>query len=244
MTIEQRVQAHMSADELELWLELEGWEATLTAPPSIFQVLETGDGRLIGAYILRGFRAAARAGVSERHRVMELRDFAYLAFDGAKLAERFLTELEPTLNDQSPLQAAVASGEGRDNAILSLAPQLRFAAARLIDRIVRAWKLHEDELAQLLGGDSSAIRLWNEQPGEMPIHAVELVSMLLGVLRSAKLMYVPVVPTETWIRSGNDDAPFHGQSPLAFMIAGGLTAMRQVRRYLDDRAHHLTRREA
>jgi hypothetical protein len=234
----------MLASELELSLELEGWEATLTAPPSIFQALETGEGRLIGAYILRGFRAAARAGVSERHRVMELRDFAYLAFDGAKLAESFLTEPESNLDGKSPLQAAAASGEGRDEAILALAPQLRLAAARLIDRIVQAWKLEEAELAKLLGGAQAAIRLWKEQPGEMPIHAVELVSMLVGVLRSAKLGDTPSGSTETWVRSGNGEAPFNGQSPLCFMAGGGLEAMRKVRRYLDDRAHHLTRREA
>jgi Antitoxin Xre/MbcA/ParS C-terminal toxin-binding domain len=50
----------------ELLAKLDLWLATLPEPPSIFDVLETRDGDLIGAYILRAFRRATREAVLSR----------------------------------------------------------------------------------------------------------------------------------------------------------------------------------
>lgn len=50
----------------ELLAKLDKWLATLPEPPSIFDVIGTRDGDLIGAYILRAFRRAAREAVLSR----------------------------------------------------------------------------------------------------------------------------------------------------------------------------------
>jgi hypothetical protein len=46
--------------------KLDKWLATRPEPPSIFDVIETRDGDLIGAYILRAFRRATREAVLSR----------------------------------------------------------------------------------------------------------------------------------------------------------------------------------
>lgn len=51
--------------EAELLSKLEQWLAERKEPVSLLDIVETRDGELIGAYILRGFRAAARQAVLE-----------------------------------------------------------------------------------------------------------------------------------------------------------------------------------
>lgn len=52
--------------EDQLLRKLETWEASLPSPPSMQDVLGSGDAQLIGAYVLRGFRAAAAEAVRQR----------------------------------------------------------------------------------------------------------------------------------------------------------------------------------
>lgn len=54
------------ATEAELLAKLHKWLAGRRSPPSIFEVIETGDGELAAAFILKGFRAAAREAVVDR----------------------------------------------------------------------------------------------------------------------------------------------------------------------------------
>lgn len=54
------------ATEDELLAKLERWLASRPAPPNIFEVIETGDGELFAAFVLKGFRAAAREAVVDR----------------------------------------------------------------------------------------------------------------------------------------------------------------------------------
>lgn len=54
------------ATEEELLAKLERWLASRPAPPSIFEVIETGDGQLTAAFVLKRFRAAARQAVVDR----------------------------------------------------------------------------------------------------------------------------------------------------------------------------------
>jgi len=52
--------------ENELPARLEQWLADRSEPPTLFDVLATGDHELFAAFILKGFRAAARQAVIER----------------------------------------------------------------------------------------------------------------------------------------------------------------------------------
>ncbi len=52
--------------ENELLARLEEWLAGQSEPPTLFDVIATGDRELLAAFILKGFRAAARQAVVER----------------------------------------------------------------------------------------------------------------------------------------------------------------------------------
>ena len=52
--------------EGKLLARLEHWLAARAAPPTLFDVIETGDRELLAAFILKGFRATARQAVVER----------------------------------------------------------------------------------------------------------------------------------------------------------------------------------
>jgi rhodanese-related sulfurtransferase len=56
------------ATEDELLGKLERWLAGRPAPPSIFEVIETGDGQLAAAFVLKHFRSAAKQAVVDRLR--------------------------------------------------------------------------------------------------------------------------------------------------------------------------------
>ncbi len=52
----------------ELLDKLGRWLASLPAPPSIFEVIQTGDSELFAAFVLKAFRIAAREAVLDRLR--------------------------------------------------------------------------------------------------------------------------------------------------------------------------------
>lgn len=90
------------ANDDELLAKLERWLAGRPELPTIFDVIHTGDGELITAYVLKAFRSAARRAVVdrlEREQVIFPIDDAGIAgavlrvFDGLARAWA-LTELE------------------------------------------------------------------------------------------------------------------------------------------------------
>lgn len=233
MTTDRYTRSGLPADELEVSLALDKWEAAQPTPPNIFDVIETGDVRLIGAYVLRGFRQAARTAAEGQQRVMELREFAYLAFETADAAEGFLRAPDQRLDGRSPLQAAVESNTGRDQAILQLAPRLRGAAVRVLDRLSQAWGLDDEDLSSLAGADKRDLLRWREDPDVVPNAALERISALLGIFRAINTLLPQPSSADSWIRRPNQAPLFRGRSALAIMLEGGLPAIRDVRSYLD-----------
>jgi hypothetical protein len=226
-------EAPLTAEELELCLALEEWESRHPHPPNIFEVIETGDARLIGAYILRGFRQAARNAVQSHKRVMELREFAHLALDGAETAEGFLRSPDLGLGGQTPLEAASASVEGRDEAIRQLTPQLRKVAMRVFARLSAAWDLSEEEASGLLGAEPEEVRRWQENSNEAPSSAVARVSMLLGIFRAINIHLPHAGSADGWVRRPNVAPLFAGRSALELMLERGFDGISAVRAHLE-----------
>ena len=54
------------ANEDQLLAKLEAWLSTQPQAPAIFDVMATGDRELLAAFVLKGFRAAARQAVLDR----------------------------------------------------------------------------------------------------------------------------------------------------------------------------------
>ena len=75
--------------EEELMRRLEAWEAQLEKPPTIWEVVQHGDGRIAAAYITRNFRIAAKEAVRSHERAQKLRGIAVAFFADAEMLNGF-----------------------------------------------------------------------------------------------------------------------------------------------------------
>ena len=60
------------------------------------------------------------------------------------------------------------------------------------------------------------------------------LSYLVGIFKALNILYSATL-ADAWIQRPNSNRIFGGQTPLAYMIKGGLPAMQVVRRLLDAR---------
>lgn len=106
-------------------------------------------------------------------------------------------------------------------------------AIRAFFSLAGRWQLSGPEQQALLGGISrSTLQRWKrEQDALLSVDQLERVSYLLGIYKNLQVL----LPTtaDGWARRPNAAPPFGGRSALEVMVEGGITALRQVRLYLD-----------
>jgi Protein of unknown function (DUF2384) len=129
------------------------------------------------------------------------------------------------------------------NAVLSpevpaVVPPERMAAAglRAFAQIAQAWGLTVDEQLVLLGQPPrSTFFAWRKQPEKaaVPRDTLERLSNLLGIWKSLQILLPDAAAADAWLRKPNSAAPFGGDSALARMLAGNVSDLNLVRRYLD-----------
>lgn len=114
----------------------------------------------------------------------------------------------------------------------------RMAAAglRAFMRIAEAWKLSVDEQLALLGQPPrSTFFAWRKQPEKAALSrdTLERLSNLLGIWKSLQILLPDAAAADAWVRQPNTATPFGGQSALQRMLAGNVSDLNLVRRYLD-----------
>ena len=62
---------------------------------------------------------------------------------------------------------------------------------------------------------------------------LERLSLILGVWKALRLLFVEIDSSLRWLKAPNTDIPFSGQSPLNLMLRGSIDDLYSVRRYLD-----------
>jgi hypothetical protein len=117
-------------------------------------------------------------------------------------------------------------------------PAERMAAAglRAFARIAQAWGLSVDEQLRLLGAPPrSTFFAWRKQPDKaaLPRDTLERLSNLLGIYKSLQILLPDAAAADAWVRQPNQAAPFGGRSALDRMLAGNVSDLHLVRRYLD-----------
>ena len=117
-------------------------------------------------------------------------------------------------------------------------PAERLAAAglRAFGRIAEAWGLSIDEQLRLLGQPPrSTFFAWRKQPEKASLSrdTLERLSNLLGIYKSLQILLPDTVAADAWVRQPNSAAPFGGRSALERMLAGNVSDLNLVRRYLD-----------
>ncbi len=126
-----------------------------------------------------------------------------------------------------------------------LAPQVdpditaeRMAAAglRAFERIAQAWGLSVDEQLALLGQPPrSTFFAWRKQPEKAALSrdTLERLSNILGIYKGLQILLPEPAAADAWVRQPNTAPPFGGRSALARMLAGNVSDLNLVRRYLD-----------
>ncbi len=128
------------------------------------------------------------------------------------------------------------------NAVLQPLPdpvspaQMATAGLRAFARIAEAWGLTVDEQLALLGRPPrSTYFAWRKTPERavLPRDTLERLSNLLGIWKSLQILLPDAAAADAWVRQPNTAAPFGGRSALERMLAGNVSDLHLVRRYLD-----------
>lgn len=108
------------------------------------------------------------------------------------------------------------------------------AMQRAVIQLFDLWGL-TDEQASILLGDIAVRTFQRWKKGALGRVSVDLgtrLSILMGIHKALRLLFREPERTYSWIRKPNKD--FAGNSALDIMLAGQMTDLMRVRRYLDS----------
>ena len=115
----------------------------------------------------------------------------------------------------------------------------RMAAAglRAFARISQAWGLSVEEQLTLLGQPPrSTFFAWRKHPETAALSpdTLERLSNILGIYKSLQILLPEPAAADSWVRKPNTAPLFGGGTALARMLAGNVSDLNLVRRYLDS----------
>jgi hypothetical protein len=102
--------------------------------------------------------------------------------------------------------------------------------------IMTRWKVRDEDARALLGGISNGPYYEMKRNPDRLLDADRLtrVSYIIGIFKALHILHAPAL-ADQWVYLPNQNPIFAGDTPVAYMIRGGLTAMQTVRRLLDAR---------
>lgn len=110
------------------------------------------------------------------------------------------------------------------------------SAVKAFLNIMAKWDVRDEDARALLGGMSNGpfYELKKNPNRTLDADTLTRLSYLVGIFKALNILYSEAL-ADAWIRRPNTNRMFAGQTPLAYMIKGGLPAMQAVRRLLDAR---------
>lgn len=114
--------------------------------------------------------------------------------------------------------------------------QMAAAGIRAFQRIAQQWGLSVEEQLRLLGEPPRSTWFgWRKSPetAALPRDTLERISNILGIYKSLQILLPDEQAADEWVRRPNSAPAFGGQSALQRMLAGNLSDLGHVRRYLD-----------
>ena len=114
--------------------------------------------------------------------------------------------------------------------------QMGAAGLRAFGRIAEQWGLSTEEQRQLLGQPPrSTFFAWRKAPAQAALSrdTLERLSLLLGIYKSLQILLPEPAAADAWVRQPNSAPAFGGRSALERMLAGNVSDLNHVRRYLD-----------
>lgn len=110
------------------------------------------------------------------------------------------------------------------------------AGLRAFSRIAELWRLSVEQQIRLLGAPPrSTFFAWRKQPEKAKLSrdVLERISNVLGIYKSLEILLPDPKAADGWIRKPNSAAIFGGKTALDRMLAGNVSDLYLVRRYLD-----------
>ena len=114
--------------------------------------------------------------------------------------------------------------------------QMSAAGLRAFARIAAAWGLSVDEQLTLLGQPPrSTFFAWRKHPesATLPRDTLERLSNILGIYKSLQILLPDAAAADAWVRQPNSAQMLGAGTALARMLAGNVSDLNLVRRYLD-----------
>jgi uncharacterized protein (DUF2384 family) len=110
------------------------------------------------------------------------------------------------------------------------------SAIKAFLNIMAKWGIRDEDARALLGGISNGpfYEMKKKPDRTLDADALTRASYLVGIFKALNILYSKKL-ADAWVQRPNTNRIFGGQTPLAFMIKGGLPAMQIVRRLLDAR---------
>ncbi len=117
-----------------------------------------------------------------------------------------------------------------------VAKRLTPAAVRAFLKIVSVWELRGEDARHLLGGISKDAYYGLKKGGSRILGQDRMtrISLFTGVFRALNMLYRKEF-ADRWIQLSNTNPMFSGETPLAYMIRGGVPAILRVKQLLDAR---------
>lgn len=155
----------------------------------------------------------------------------------------------------------VAWNQPADLSSRTVQEKLSPVAIRAFFLLASHWKLRDEDARSLIGGmsngsfyqlkRSSATNLGVKTTGSKALGVktpsvksqgvktldqdkLTRVSLLVGIFKALNILYSNKL-ADTWVQLPNSNPIFGGQTPLAYMLRGGLLSMFRVRQLLDAR---------
>ena len=134
------------------------------------------------------------------------------------------------------MNAVIAPNRARQGPSRPSPAQLAAAGLRAFQRIATAWRLTVDDQLNLLGmPPRSTFYSWMKNPDSANLSrdTLERLSNLLGIYKGLQILLPEPDAADAWVRNPNTAPLFGGHAPLAHMLAGNVSDLNAVRRYLD-----------
>ncbi len=132
--------------------------------------------------------------------------------------------------------AGIAWDKPADLSSKEVLKRLSPAGVKAFLKIAELWELRDADARQLLGGMSNGAFYELKRSGGRLLDQDRLtrISLLTGVFKALNILYDKRL-ADRWVQLPNSNPMFGGETPLKYMIKGGLPAILRVRQLLDAR---------
>src|SRR5712692_1196438 len=134
------------------------------------------------------------------------------------------------------LPAGIAWEKPADLSNKDVLKRLSPPAVKAFLKIRELWELRDEDARRVLGGMSNGAFYEWKRKARAPLDQDRLtrISVLTGIFKALNILYSKKL-ADRWVQLPNENPMFEGETPLTYMMKGGLPAMLRVRQLLDSR---------